>query len=163
MLDGFAAAGDAAGGAAYTAAEELVRVLMDFYGAGLARVVAGLDEGRLAALLDDELVGGLLALHDLHPEDARTRIGRVLAASRERVEVLDFDEATGRLRLRAASAPGGGCGCGNGGDGVPQELKDALAGLVPEVTAVELEPVRRDREPALLQIGHRPPAAARQR
>ncbi|RSS62259.1 hypothetical protein EF918_31295 [Streptomyces sp. WAC06614] len=149
ILDGLAAAGDRT---AYGAAEELVRVLMEFYGAGLARIVAELDAPRLAALLDDELTAGLLALHDLHPEDVPTRIGRVLAAGRESVELVGFDPDTGVARLRPA-APGGGCGCG-GPDA--RALEEALAGLAPEVTAVELEPAAPARP--LLQIGSRPPA-----
>ncbi|MFJ5547663.1 hypothetical protein [Streptomyces sp. NPDC093225] len=161
ILDGLAESGDRP---ALAAAEELVRVLMEFYGAGLARLVAALDPARTARLLDDELVGGLLALHDLHPEDVHTRIGRVLAAAPEPVELAAFDEADGVLRLRRAAA-GGGCGCGSTDpDAARRALEDAVAALVPEVTSVELEPAGSTgpRQP-LLQIGTRPPAPARVR
>ncbi|WP_030204286.1 hypothetical protein [Streptomyces sp. NRRL S-87] len=161
ILDGLAGAGDRP---ALAAAEELVRVLMEFYGAGLARLVDGLDPARLPGLLDDELVGGLLALHDLHPEDVHTRIGRVLAAAPEPVELAGFDETEGVLRLRQAAA-GGGCGCGSAGtDTARRTLEDAVATLVPEVVSVELEPAGSTgpRQP-LLQIGTRPPAPARAR
>jgi hypothetical protein len=50
-------------------AQELVRELMRFYGAALTRVTARLGPEttrRLAA--DDDLVAGVLALHDLHPD-----------------------------------------------------------------------------------------------
>ncbi|MDP9220184.1 MAG: NifU family protein, partial [Actinomycetota bacterium] len=76
---------DAAGDPAVRSrAEELVRLLMEFYGAGLARMAAGLEAagagGRelLETLAEDELVGGLLVLHDLHPVDLETRVGRAL-------------------------------------------------------------------------------------
>jgi hypothetical protein len=57
-------------------AQELVRLLMMFYGAGLARVVdiVRSEKGGPRAIVDrlaaDELVASLLALHDLHPQPA---------------------------------------------------------------------------------------------
>nr|WSX48030.1 hypothetical protein OG409_03125 [Streptomyces sp. NBC_00974] len=159
VLDRLAATGDRE---ACAAAEELVRVLMDFYGAGLARIVAGLGEAPLSGLLDDELVASLLALHDLHPEDVDARIARALASVREPVEVLGFDEATGTLRLR--STPGGGCGCGSAeaaaGAKPSRAVEDALACFAPEVITVELAPAEA-AAPVLLQIDTRPQTPAR--
>ncbi|MFF1838807.1 hypothetical protein ACFVXE_32145 [Streptomyces sp. NPDC058231] len=153
-----------------TAAEELVRVLMDFYGAGLARIVdrlgatagGGAVEGPLAELLDDELVSSLLALHDLHPEDTGTRIARALDSVSDPVEVVGFDEETGILRLRSAAegGGGGGCGCPSTAAAAQRTVEDALACYVPEVNGVEMEPAAADREPPLLQIATRPPADA---
>ncbi|AWZ04754.1 MULTISPECIES: hypothetical protein [unclassified Streptomyces] len=156
VLDRLAATGDRE---VCAAAEELVRVLMDFYGAGLARIVAGLGEAPLSRLLDDELVASLLALHDLHPEDVDARIARALASAREPVEVLGFDEATGTLRLR--SAPGGGCGCGSAeaGAGPSRAVEDALACFAPEVMTVEMAPAEAPA-PVLLQIGTGPQTPA---
>ncbi|MFE2547974.1 hypothetical protein ACFXGI_05415 [Streptomyces sp. NPDC059355] len=156
VLDRLAASGDRE---ACAAAEELVRVLMDFYGAGLARIVERLGVERLGGLLDDELVASLLALHDLHPEDVHTRIARALDSVGDPVSLVGYDAATGTLRLR--SAPGGGCGCGSGGDTVPRSVEDALACFAPEVTAVELEAA--EAALPLLQIGTRPQAPARAR
>ncbi|MGW6984349.1 hypothetical protein ACWGE1_33705 [Streptomyces sp. NPDC054932] len=157
VLDRLAATGDRA---ACEAAEELVRVLMDFYGAGLARIVEKVGDGPLEAVHDDELVAGLLTLHGLHPEDVHTRIDRALAAHGEPVELLGFEEDTGVLRLRPAAAPTG-CGCGSGGqDGSGRTLEDTLACFAPEVTGVEREPAAAPA-PALLQIGTRPPSPAR--
>lgn len=102
VLDGLASGGDRAASAA---AEELVRVLMDFYGAGLARIVERLGADALAPLLDDELVASLLSLHDLHPEDVHTRIGRALGSAGDPVELVGFDEATGVLRVRPGPPP----------------------------------------------------------
>lgn len=155
VLDRLAASGDPT---ACEAAEELVRVLMEFYGAGLARVLdlVERDTGASAAfgaLLGDDLVASLLVLHGLHPEDARTRIARALDCLPQLVENAGFDPATGVLRLRPVGS--GGCGCGGTG-GVEEAARDALACFAPEVTSVEMEaPVR---EPALLQIGSAPPA-----
>ncbi|MGR4878445.1 hypothetical protein ACIPUC_03285 [Streptomyces sp. LARHCF249] len=155
-LDRLAATGDRD---ACAAAEELVRALMDFYGAGLGRLVGRLGDAPLRPLLDDELVASLLALHDLHPEDVHTRISRALAAAGDPVEVLGFDEGTGVLRLRPASE-GTGCGCGSaGGTGARQAVEDALASLAPEVTRVDVEQAA--PQPALLQISARPHNPAR--
>ncbi|MFD9468980.1 hypothetical protein [Streptomyces goshikiensis] len=156
VLDRLAATGDREASAA---AEELVRVLMEFYGAGLARVVERMGQGTLSGMLDDELVAGLLALHDLNPEDLPTRIGRALATVREPVELLGFDEATATVRLRTEES--GGCGCGGSGDAARQAVEDALACFAPEVTAVELETA--PKPAPLLQIGTRPQTPARVR
>ncbi|MFE3555205.1 hypothetical protein ACFXKW_10125 [Streptomyces sp. NPDC059193] len=155
VLDRLAAGGDRE---ACAAAEELVRVLMDFYGAGLARIVEGLGEAPLRPLLDDELVASLLALHDLHPEDVHTRIARALAAAGEPAAVLGFDEATGVLRLGPES---GGTGCGCGSAGAQQSVEDTLASFAPEVTRVEREQAA--PQPTLLQISARPQTPARVR
>ncbi|MFF2437528.1 hypothetical protein ACFVU4_25740 [Streptomyces sp. NPDC058107] len=164
LLDRLTAVGDQEVGAA---AEDLVRVLMDFYGAGLTRIVdrlstpadQGTGSGPLAALLDDELVSSLLALHDLHPEDIGTRIARALDSVRDPVEVVGFDEETGTLRLRSSSeaGDGGGCGCPSTGAATRRSVEDALACFVPEVNQVEMESSTTDREPPLLQIATRPP------
>ncbi|MFF8913163.1 hypothetical protein ACF08M_07530 [Streptomyces sp. NPDC015032] len=160
VLEQLTAAGDRNTSAA---AEELVRVLMDFYGAGLARILdrlraaPGRETGdTLDELLGDDLVSSLLVLHDLHPEDTGTRIGRALAAVRDPVEMVTFDESTGTLRLRAAAT--GGCGCA-GASAVQQSVENSLACFAPEVTTVAMEPDANAPEPALLQIGTRPPQA----
>ncbi|MEU6945585.1 hypothetical protein ABZ957_10160 [Streptomyces sp. NPDC046316] len=165
VLDRLAENGDAEASAA---AEEVVRVLMEFYGSGLARVVdllgrpsadaaGGQPADPLGPLLGDELVASLLTLHGLHPEDVPTRIDRALSALPQPVENAGFDAASGVLRLRAI-ASSSGCGCPSTQESVRQAAVDALACFAPEVTDVELEPAA-PREPALLQIGTRPPLA----
>ncbi|MFJ3927344.1 hypothetical protein [Streptomyces sp. NPDC090022] len=168
VLDRLAATGDPAAG---SAAEELVRSLMDFYGSGLARILELLSapggrrpaDGPLAALLGDELVASLLVLHDLHPEDRDTRVARALAAVRgHTLEAVAFDEASGTLRLRAAAGTGGGagtgCGCASTADSARQAAQDALGCFAPEVLAVEVE--QAPKEPPLLHIGPAPRTAA---
>ena len=65
-------------------AEELVRLVADLYGAGLERLLTilhelgHLDDEALAALAADELVSGLLLVHDLHPYDVTTRVEHAL-------------------------------------------------------------------------------------
>ncbi|MEH0449058.1 hypothetical protein QA811_36890 [Streptomyces sp. B21-102] len=155
VLERLTASGDPAAAAA---AEELVRSLMDFYGAGLARIIhllTSAPDGPAARLLGDELVASLLVLHDLHPEDRDARIARALDSLREHaLEVVDFDERSGTLSLRAREA--GGCGCGSGGD-ARQAAEAALACFAPEVRAVDVQSA--PAGPTLLQIGAAPTGA----
>ena len=158
ILDRLAESGDPAAAAA---AEELVRSLMDFYGAGLARVLhllsgaSGASGEAAARLLGDDLVASLLVLHDLHPEDRDTRIARALDGVREHpLEVVGFDEESGTLTVRAQEA--GGCGCGSG-SGAREAAEAALACFAPEVRAVDVQTA--PAGPTLLQIGTAPTGA----
>ncbi|MEW1659912.1 hypothetical protein [Streptomyces sp. NPDC093707] len=160
LLERLTGRGDAATAAT---AEELVRVLMDFYGAGLTRVMQLVErrtgaDGPRAALLGDALVSSLLMLHDLHPEDAVTRIGRALVSvrSQDAVEVVEFVPETGALRLAESSS--GGCGCGGAAD--RPAVEGALSCFAPEVASVAWEKRSAAPELPLLQISRRPSTAA---
>ncbi|WP_405784975.1 hypothetical protein OG512_45190 [Streptomyces sp. NBC_01378] len=160
IIDHLTAEGDSE---AAGAAEELVRVLMDFYGTGLARMVSLLEAPKakddpFAVLLDDAVVTSLLVLHDLHPEDTSARIARALGSVRSYpVEFLSFDDATGTLYLRSVESSG--CGCASTGAAGRQEVEAALSCFAPEVTTVEIEGAASSQEPPLLQIS-RPPSGA---
>lgn len=156
VLDRLTAAGDPV---AASAAEELVRGLMDFYGAGLARMVALLSKGDgepMGRLLDDEVLTALLVLHELHPEHTMARVTRGLkAAGAASTRVLGFDERTGALRLELPS--GDGCGCPSTTTATRDRIEAALSCFAPEVLDVEVrEHDDGPREPVLLQIGTRP-------
>ncbi|MDX8034924.1 NifU family protein [Lentzea sp. BCCO 10_0856] len=133
-------------------AEDLVRVLMDLYGNGLARVVTMLrehDAALLGAIAADDLVASLLVLHDLHPDDTCARIRRALAGLGGRfgdIEYLGTDE-DGVVRLRLS-----GGGCGTGGPAAARVAERAVLDAAPEVTAVEITTTA-----ALLQITVGPP------
>ncbi len=153
LLDGIAETG---GPQVAHAAEELVRVLMRFYGAGLEQVVsiirAGGGDAMVHRLSADPLVAGLLALHDLHPVPVAQRLDHALATARRRlgshgdgITLGEFDD-DGAVHVLLA---GGGCGA----DTVKDVVAAAITELVPEVTGVvfDAEPVG----PPLLQIGIR--------
>ena len=137
-------------------AEELVRVLMRFYGAGLEQVVsivrAGGGDALVHRLSADPLVAGLLALHDLHPVPVAQRLDQALDTARRRLGAhgsgitLGEVDDDGAIHVLLA---GGGCGA----DTVKDVVAGAITELVPEVTGVvfDAEPVG----PALLQIGFR--------
>ncbi|MFI5972168.1 NifU family protein [Streptomyces sp. NPDC051452] len=180
LLDELARTGDPR---ARAAADELVRTLVEFYGEGLARVVRLLGNAPpgadpVAVLVADELVADLLILHDLHPEDTLTRVGRALDKVRPYlgshagdVEVLGLDDGSAegqvlRLRLR------GSCdGCPSSAQTVRWTIEEAVARTAPEIARIDVEGATEAPAagPALLQIlpgppedapGHRPPGSA---
>ncbi len=140
--------------AARQTATELVRALVELYGAGLERIVARIaaqDDGRLAgALIEDELVAHLLLLHGLHPMTLEHRVLDALAEVRPYleshggdVELLGIEGAVVRLRLR------GSCnGCRSSTVTLKLAIEKAIAKLAPEIEDVVAE----EEVPALLQI-----------
>ena len=144
--------------------DELVRALMRFYGAGLARVLelvstAGGAASR-EALLADSRVAALLTLHDLHPDDLRGRVERALATVPGRpFELAGLDEAAASVTLRrsATAAASGGCGCGSAPDAGQEAAETALACFAPELDRIEVSAP--SPQAPLLQIGTRPGAA----
>lgn len=138
LLDAFSAGGLLA----RERAEELVRLVVDLYGAGLERLLellheAGrLDDDVLDALAGDDLVASLLLVHGLHPEDVATRVERAVDGVRQGgadVELLSIDDGpTVRLRVVA----GGGCGSSSGA--ARAAVEQAILDHAPEVTAIDV-------------------------
>jgi Fe-S cluster biogenesis protein NfuA/nitrite reductase/ring-hydroxylating ferredoxin subunit len=128
-------------------AEELVSLLVEFYGAGLARIMELLDGQALAPLLADKAVAGLLVLHDLHPQSTEERVLAALDRVRPYlgshagdVEYLGLDP-DGTVRLRLA----GSCdGCPSSALTVKMAIEKGIEDVAPEVTKVEVEGVAPD-------------------
>ncbi len=144
--------------AARRRAEELVRLLVDFYGAALGRVVDLADQALLERLADDELVASLLIVHDLHPLDAKARVERALERVRPYlgshaggVELLGIDDR-GVVHLRLE----GTCnGCQASTRTVRLSIERAIEEAAPELLGVEVEGMVEERPAAssgLLQI-----------
>ncbi|GAA4209801.1 NifU family protein [Streptosporangium oxazolinicum] len=144
-------------------AEDLVRALVELYGAGLERVVEIVVEAEAAEVLGrmtgDPLVSGLLVLHDLHPLSTAERVRDALDTVRPHlgsheggVELLGVGE-DGIVRLRLE----GTCnGCPSSRITVTDAIERAIAQAAPEVAGVEVEGVTGGR-PELLQIQRRAP------
>ncbi|MGH3912251.1 MAG: NifU family protein [Pseudonocardiaceae bacterium] len=123
-------------------AEELVGLLVEFYGAGLARIVELLGEQAVTPLLDDGLVTSLLVLHDLHPQSTEERVLAALERVRPYlgshagdVEYLGLDP-DGTVRLRLA----GSCdGCPSSAITVKLAIERGIQDVAPEVTRVDVE------------------------
>jgi Fe-S cluster biogenesis protein NfuA len=130
-------------------AEELVSLLVDVYGAGLARIVEIVATSEdSAALADgfaaDDLVASLLILHGLHPLGVAERVQRALDGVRPYlgshaggVELLGIDD-DGVVRLRLE----GSCdGCPSSAMTVKLAIERAILEAAPEVIRVDAEGV----------------------
>ncbi|GAA2446864.1 NifU family protein [Streptomyces macrosporus] len=144
-------------GPAATRAAETVEALVDLYGDCLARITARLGEGGGAGLLrrlaEDELVGHLLLVHDLHPDPVETRVRRALEDVRSRqgpaageVELLELSETAARVRLR------GGRGCSASPRALADAVREAVAGLAPEIERVDVETAPAQAPTALVPV-----------
>src|SRR5215213_887733 len=95
-------------------AAEVVQVLLELYGEGLARMMEVVAQGEerertFEAFAGDELVSHLLLLHGLHPLDVETRILQALEEVRPylqshggNVELLGVEGGVARLRMQGS-------------------------------------------------------------
>ena len=131
---------------AYGAVEDLVRLLTDLYGGGLARVVDLAGEASpelLDRLADDELVASLLIVHGLHPSDLTGRIEAALESVRPflahhdgDVELLDVDADAGAVRLRLL----GSCdGCPSSSVTLKLAVERAIVEAAPEIVRIDVD------------------------
>jgi Fe-S cluster biogenesis protein NfuA len=138
---------------------ELLQCVMALYGAGLERIVAWAAEVAPDGVRDlaaDQVVGGLLVLHDLHPDDVDTRVQRALDDVRPylgshaggvRYDGVDA-EGVAHLRLE------GSCdGCPGSTLTVRNAIEQAVLAAAPDVVRIETEGVVAEDGPELLQIG----------
>jgi Fe-S cluster biogenesis protein NfuA/nitrite reductase/ring-hydroxylating ferredoxin subunit len=129
-------------------AEEVVRILMEFYGAGIARMIELCADERVTSLAvafsEDPLVSSLLSLHGLHPIPVEVRVQQALDKVRPYlgshaggVEFLGVD-AEGVVHLRLQ----GSCdGCPSSTVTVKLAIERAIEEGAPEVTRVDVEGV----------------------
>lgn len=116
--------------------EEVVRLLMQLYGAGLARAAEIADDETAARFGRDKVLGSLLLLHGLHPIDAATRVAEALQSFERRVSGLrlHFEGITddvGRVRVEWSGGP------------TPPNLATAIERVItesaPDVGRIEIE------------------------
>jgi Fe-S cluster biogenesis protein NfuA/nitrite reductase/ring-hydroxylating ferredoxin subunit len=136
---------------AWQRVDELIRLILELYGSGLSRTIeittaqGAAGEAILDQLAADELVGSLLILHGLHPDDFATRVRKALVRVRPYlgshggdVELLQADEASGVVRLRMA----GSCEtCPSSTLTVKLAVETAIREVAPEVTSIEVDGV----------------------
>jgi Fe-S cluster biogenesis protein NfuA/nitrite reductase/ring-hydroxylating ferredoxin subunit len=117
--------------------------LLELYGDGLRRIVAALDEETVARLAEDEVVAGLLLVHDLHPVALEARVGEALDAVRPYlashggdVEVLGVEDGIALLRLEGSCS-----GCGASQTTLQHAIETTLQERVPDLLGIDVEGV----------------------
>ena len=125
-------------------AEELVRTVVEFYGAALERVVELVPEPVLERLAGDQLVAGVLVVHDLHPHSLHQRVQHALDGVRPYLGShsgdVSFLEITDEGVLRLAL--GGSCnGCPSSMVTVKLAIEQAIEHAAPEIVRIEVEGV----------------------
>jgi Fe-S cluster biogenesis protein NfuA/nitrite reductase/ring-hydroxylating ferredoxin subunit len=146
--------------------EELVSQLMQFYGAGIRRILEtadndGLLEGRLLDdLINDELVSSLLVIHDLHPLDLPTRVQRAIDRVRPYlgshggdVEVVGIEGDVVRLRMEGSCSS-----CPSSSVTLNYAIEKAILDAAPEIARIEAEGVEAPPRTPLIQLDARRPA-----
>ncbi len=131
--------------------DELIRLILQLYGSGLARTLEIAAENPSGqALIDrlaqDELIANLLILHGLHPDDFATRVRKALIRVRPYlgshggdVELVEADPETGVVRLRME----GSCeSCPSSALTVKLAVEGAIMEVAPELTRVEVDGVQ---------------------
>jgi Fe-S cluster biogenesis protein NfuA len=128
---------------------ELVQHLLDFHGAGLARMVqqiaalgpAGCE--LLDAWTRDELIASLMLLYDLHPQELEVRVRGALDRVRPylqshggNVEYLGIADGVVHLRMQ------GKCnGCPSSEATARSTIEEAIFAAAPDVSRIEVEGV----------------------
>jgi Fe-S cluster biogenesis protein NfuA/nitrite reductase/ring-hydroxylating ferredoxin subunit len=141
LLDSCAASGSAA----YERAQQLVREVVELYGAGLERVMLlaqAPGQGPVLAerLAADDLVASLLLVHGLHPHDVHRRVSDALDRVRPYlgshggdVDLLDITGETVHLAFR------GSCkSCPSSAVTLELAVEDAVRAAAPEISTIEV-------------------------
>jgi len=130
------------------AAQELVATLLELHATALERILAAIEGSGEAGhaiveqLARDDLVSGVLLLHDLHPLDRPTRVLQALDQTRPylqshggNVELVSVDDA-GMVRLRLQ----GSChGCPSSAMTLKLAIEQAIQEAAPDVTGILVE------------------------
>jgi Fe-S cluster biogenesis protein NfuA len=130
----------------YGQAEEMLGLVTDLYGGGLARIVEVVresDPALMDRLAHDELISSLLLVHGIHPDDLATRVARALEGVRPMlathggdVELLDIDAAAGAVHLNLL----GSChGCPSSTVTLRMAVETAIAEAAPEIIIIDVE------------------------
>jgi Fe-S cluster biogenesis protein NfuA/nitrite reductase/ring-hydroxylating ferredoxin subunit len=129
--------------------EELVQALLDMYGEALARMLDLTYESQAAGndlielFAQDDLLGSLFLLHDLHPIDIETRVAQALVEVRPylqshggNVELLRVEDGVAYLRLE------GSChGCPASTITLKLAIEEAIYRAAPDLNGLQVEGV----------------------
>jgi Fe-S cluster biogenesis protein NfuA len=160
MLDELQASADPR---TFDQAAELLHLVAELYGGGLARIVELVSEqapGVMDALTGDELVASLLVVHGLHPEAVARRVEGALAQVRPLlaahggdVELLGIDEAAGAVQLRLL----GSCdGCPSSSITLQLAVESAIVAAAPEIIRIDVDQPSQPAPGVPVAIGVKP-------
>jgi Fe-S cluster biogenesis protein NfuA len=133
--------------ASRAAAKELVQLLMDLHGTGLERILEIVfqsgDAGHriIDELGQDQLIGSLLVLYGLHPDELETRVERKLRQIASKLHKMGAEAKlvsvnAGEVRVRARID---GHACGSTGRTVQATLEEAIYEAAPDLTSLVVE------------------------
>jgi hypothetical protein len=109
-------------------ARELLELVLDLHGLGLARMLgllARADPALVARLAQDPAAEAVLLLHGLHPDDAETRVRRAIADLPVRAVLVGVSRRRARLEVE-------------GGEELRAAVEDAVLRAAPELDSVEI-------------------------
>jgi hypothetical protein len=136
----------------YAAVEELVRLLTELYGAGLALAVRLGGTVLADHLAADDLGASLLLLHGLHPHDVEGRVRRAvedlaprLAKGGVTVNVASVDGDDVRVDVRVTG------GCGSTAEALRRVVADAVWSAAPDARSVAVQ-LADDAPPPATQV-----------
>ena len=129
------------------AAKKLVQLLMDLHGKGLERTLeiifgsAKSGSDLIDELGEDPLVGSLLVLYGLHPEDLQTRVERKLEQIRAKLHkmgaaatLIALEDANVRVQLNID-----GHACGSTKQSARAVVEEALYEAAPDLNSLSVE------------------------
>jgi Fe-S cluster biogenesis protein NfuA len=130
--------------AARACTREVVRAVLDVHAVAFERVLTHLNAAGSAAVdafVRDPVIGGLLVLHGLHPQDLETRVEQALEQVRPflhshggNVELLGVQDGVVRLRLE------GSCdGCPSSAQTMRQTIESAIVAVAPDAAQIDVE------------------------
>lgn len=128
--------------AARAPAQELLQLVLELHGAGLARLLeliteAGQSERLVYSLSQDEKVRALLLLHGLYPENLEQRVRRAIDGQRLRVqsvrlELLGVEDDVVRLRFIES-------GPMSSAASVRRVVEEAILEVAPDAAGIEID------------------------
>jgi Fe-S cluster biogenesis protein NfuA len=133
--------------ASRAAAKDLVQLLMDLHGAGLERMLeivfqSGEPGARIIEDLgQDPLVGSLLVLYGIHPDDLHTRVERKLKQIVSKLHKMGAEASLvsvqdGHVRVQATVH---GHSCGSTAGNVRTLIEEAIYEAAPDLSSVAVE------------------------
>jgi Fe-S cluster biogenesis protein NfuA len=147
----------------YGIAEEILRLVSDLYGAGLARVVELAREQApelIGVLAEDDLVASLLIVLGLHPtsldrrvEEALTNVRPFLAQHGGDVELVDLDADAGAVLVRLL----GSCdGCPSSAVTLQSAVERAITEVAPEIYRIDVDEPSASARSVPITLGTKP-------